>query len=195
MTPKNKLKKVGEVNHPKSGIIIPYYLDGTQFVATVFETQMKAPDASILVEKIRERIEHWITLEWHPVIEVKVSNGYSGDNLSLEFERYYLSKGPAGSVLECSWEVDEVHRKAKAKWMEERECHEFRLTDLPLRAPLTMRGGHILPYSEQVWETLNKLQANIEHLKKQINDLITTKAGILKLERASESVLLLGSGK
>ncbi len=189
---KNKLKKIGEVVHNKSGITIEYFLDGTQFVATVFEAQLSAPDASILRHKIHDRIEHWMTLEWHPVIEVEFGSRYRDDELKLKYDRYYLSKGPAGAIVKVEWEVDESHRKAKANWLSEDRgsTRELKLTTFPLTAPLVWGDGHLLPYSDNVWDSLVSIEGAIETLKKKLKDLITTKSGIAKLEKGGSGLLL-----
>jgi len=187
-----KQKKVGTIEHAKANISVDFFLRGTQFVATVLEKEFTAPDASVLRHKVNEHIEHWLNLNWHPVIEVDVSGSrYSGDSdneVKIDFKRYYLSVGPAGGLATVDWDVDESHRKAKCEWSRRDDWRK--LVKWPLEAPLEVGDEWLLPYSEETWSALENISDGIGKLKKAIRALISTRAGVAKLQSTGGKLLL-----
>jgi hypothetical protein len=65
------VKKVGEITQARSGLTIPIFIEKTTFICDCLETQFTATDAKILEAKVQYFIEHWLTLDWHPVIKVE----------------------------------------------------------------------------------------------------------------------------
>jgi hypothetical protein len=98
-------RKVQTWRHDRSGLSADIYLRGTKFVALFLEEQFEAPDVSMLRKKMSEKAEHWITMQWHPMIEVAIkepSGHYSGEpdsqGIELQLERYLLSRSPTGEL-------------------------------------------------------------------------------------------------
>jgi hypothetical protein len=190
-----KSKKVGTVIHAKSGITVDFFLRGTAFFAVVLEKELTAPDASVLRHKIETRIEHWLKLEWHPVIEVETGGGYRSDEdtVQMSFKRYYLSIGPAGSIATVDWDVDEAHRKAKANWNSRDRDEWKRLVKWPLEAPIkTGSDQWTMAYSEETWHALEEIQNGIKSLRKAIIDLVSIRKGVEKLTQGGGRLLLKG---
>lgn len=204
---KDSKRKLGEWTHEKSGITVPYFLSGTRFVCTVLEVQLDAPEAAVLRDKVMDRLEHWMTMEWFPVIHVECNgDGRSsyreepeGEEIALKVRRFYLSRSPAGRVMSVEWECDESHRKAK---MRSFNNAEMELTRLPLKAPFPLskrrEQGHIsvlIDYDEAVWESLARIIEGVAKLRIAISELVKDKHGIAKLVSGGEKLLMLGSGK
>ncbi len=100
-------RKVETFEHARRGTTCDIYLRGTKFVATLLEKEFEAPDVSILREKLRDYAEHWITMEWFTLIELEIedrTNRYrestTGESISLERTRFYVSKSPAGMMFQ-----------------------------------------------------------------------------------------------
>lgn len=197
MTNKIKSKKIGTWHHDKTGIDIDYFLEGTLFKAIVLEETLSAPEASVLRAKVDDKLNHWLTLEWHAVIEIEVEadSGYyrtrvEGDGLTLKIGRYYLSRSPAGDIKRVGWDVDESHRKAKMGNYDDRS---LKLTRLPLGAPFQIeRENHwLIDYDENAWNALESIIRGIGQLRRNISDLVKSKDGVKKLVSAGAKVLML----
>ncbi len=195
-------KKLGSWTHEASGITIDYFIEGTRFVCVCLEETVSAPEASVLRAQVFDRIEHWMTMEWFPVIEIEVDDNNcssyrdepEGDAVSVKAKRFYISRSPAGRVKRVEWDVEEVHRKAK---MRDYGGSELQLTRLPLKCPLVQgRGdGTLIDYNEEAWEALQQIIKAIGQIREQVGKMIKTKAGIEKLSAAGTRVLMLGTGK
>jgi hypothetical protein len=183
-------KKLGSVIHPKTGIEIEYFLEGEKFVATVFGEKLSEPNASILKHKITEMIDCWMSFEWMPVIRVEIGDGqrYRDDGISFDHDRYYIAKGPAGSIVKVDWDVDEEHRKAKCHWNSD---STLKLTKFPFTAPIQTSDGWLIPYTDETWRGVEDIKAGIEHLKKRLTKLLTSRDGIKQLTQSGAKTLLL----
>lgn len=192
------MKKVGEITHEKSGISVPFFLDGITFRCTTIETAFSAPDAKILEAKVKDHIEHWLTLEWHPVIVIDAArnDGWGSSKktgLWLTMDRMYLSKSPAGTVLYCDWDADPSHRKAVARIAGERE---LRLATLPLGAPLKISLSKTwMDYTEAKWEALKAINEGIDSLSIALHKLLTTADGNARLETYRLPILISNGGE
>lgn len=189
------VKKVGDIEHPKSGISVPFYLDGTKFTCTCLERIFSAPDANTLRAQVLDHIEHWMVLDWHPVIFVEYadSDGWGGSKktgLWIDFKRVFLSRSPAGKVLSCPWEVEEAHRKAVCGPV--LNAKELTLASLPLGAPLMASRGQVwIDYSEDRWRSLERIKEGIGKLSEMISTLISTSKGNAVLEQSNVMLRLL----
>lgn len=187
------MKKVGEIVHHKSGITIPYYLEKTTFTCTCLERTVTAPDAKTLESSVRDMLEHWLQLEWHPVIKVETDDQdgwgrHTKAGVWLDCERMYLSRSPAGKVLSCDWEVAEIHRKARAIRMSDRD---ITLSHLPLIEPLHIGRRCIwCDYTEAKWKSLLEIKEGIKRLASRVNELVSTKEGNRLLELGTSHLLL-----
>lgn len=202
---KNKAKKLGSWTHDKSGITVDYFINGTRFECTVLEEKLDAPEAAVLRHKAMDKLEHWMTMEWFPIMEVEVSDdgqhSYSdepeGDAISIKVKRYWLSRSPAGRVVRCDWDVDEEHRKAQ---MASYGGSDLQLTRLPLKAPFRGSGrygrtdGVMIDYTEELWDTVQRMIKALSQMRSELAKLFKNKDGIAKLQ-AGGSRFLLGEGK
>lgn len=198
-----KLRKVDTFIHEKSGIEVDCFANGTIFECTVLEERMTSPEASMLRHKVFDKLEHWMQMEWHPIIEVSCMGPSSGRwseptegkaGITLSIERYWLSRSPAGRVMKVDWETDEEHRKAKMRKMDQ---SDLQLTKLPLKAPFRKSDRYenewLLNYDESLWATLEKMLFSIQEMQTGLARLFKSREGILKLQ--STGVKLLGAGK
>jgi len=49
------MKKIGDIEHQKSGVAIPFYLDKMQFVCDCHGEHMTAPDAKTLQTMVQDK--------------------------------------------------------------------------------------------------------------------------------------------
>ena len=208
MTRQKDQKKLGTWNHDKSGINVDYFIRHTTFYATVLGEELSAPEADVLRAKVMDKLEHWMQMDWHAVMQVQVEDHEGdtyreepeGDGLYCKIKRFYLSRSPAGNVMEVDWDVDEAHRKAK---MKRRGSEGYRgrddglqLARLPLGAPYKLSEGNwLLDYSEETWRACEEIIKALGKMKKQLRDLVKTRAGIAKLAAGGSKYLMLGDGK
>jgi hypothetical protein len=190
---KEKQRKIGTISHAESGIEVDYFLRGTRFVARVLEEEVSAPEAAILTREVRDRLDHWLKMDWYPIIETEIETRWQerkeSANVEIKIRRYWLSRSPAGLLRTCEWEVDEVHRKAKMNRFE--SCRELNLTKLPLGVPLTLRSGKtMIDYDDQLWRNLLGIVASIRAIRERLQTLLTSKAGIAQIGRAKGALLL-----
>lgn len=205
---KNNKRKVDTFVHEKSGIEIECFAEGTRFMCTVLEEEMSEGDASVLRHRVFDKLEHWMKMEWHGIIEVSCEkdekNYYYRDDrpdlegsIKLTAKRYYLSRSPAGRVVKCDWETDEEHRKAK---LEKFGGADLQLTRLPLKAPFNTTTSRrddpvwLLNYDESLWATIEGMIESLHQMRERLNRMFKTKDGILQLQGAGQK-LLLGPGK
>lgn len=206
----NKLKKLGSWTHEKSGITVDYFINGTRFECTVLEQKLNAPEAAVLRHQVMDRLEHWMSMEWFPIINVEVSDegaggaNYrdepTGDGLSIKVRRFYLSRSPAGQVMQCGWDVDEEHRKAK---MSTYGGSDIALTRLPLKAPFSCSGrgyrsdsGYLMDFTPELWATLVEMIQSLGKMRVQLAKLFKTRDGVAKLQAGRSTLLGAGdSGK
>lgn len=198
-----KAKRVGTWDHSNSGIVVEYFLEGTKFVCVVLEEKLSAPEASVLKDKAMDRLEHWIKMEWHPVMVIEVEDkspgGYrdepQGDGLAIGVKRFYLSRSPAGRVYECDWDVDEIHRKAK---MTVYSCgrydrNEMTLTKLPLCAPYKINDDRtMIDYSDEVWAAVQGLIVGLGEMRVKLGKLIRSRDGFSLLVQGGTKLLSAG---
>jgi hypothetical protein len=205
---KNKSRKVGMISHEKSGIEIEYFINGTQFECTVLEEKLTASEASVLRHMVVDKLEHWMNLEWFPIMEItceeKKYDSYRNEGPDIEAgiqlgaRRYWLSRSPAGNVVRVDWDVDEEHRKAK---MENFGQKDLKLTRLPLKAPFQRNSSRwssgsqewMIDYTKEKWDTVTRMIEAIQQMHSQMAKLFKSREGIAKLE--SVGLKLLGPGK
>src|SRR4051812_45913797 len=96
-------KKVDDYKHHKSGVECAIYLRYTTFVATLLERSFEAPDIAILRRQLDDYAEAWVTIEWHPLLEIEIeTNNHSyrdecdGESLKFKRKRFYVGTSPAG---------------------------------------------------------------------------------------------------
>lgn len=191
------MKKVGDITHQKSGLVVPYFIDKTTFVCSCLEQHFTAPEAKILESKVQDYIEHWMTLDWHPVIKVEsaTNDGWGHSKKTgvwLTCERMYLSRSPAGQILKVAWDAETSHRKALCVPMSERE---LKLAALPLGAPLQVgKSVTWMDHTEAKWLSLQAINTGIEKMAETLAVLLTTSAGNARLENYQMPHALLEQG-
>lgn len=192
--------------HEKSGVSVDYYLTGTKFTARVLERDLEAPEAAVLKAKAMDRLEHWVTLEWHPIIHASVKNADrwshrndpNGDGIEVRARRFYISRTPGGEIWEVDWDIEEVHRKASMS--PGKNVQLLRNSTFPLSVPLPLtsqdssdsRGIQetLLAYNEDVWASLQSLIEGIGKLRLVLSNLIRTKEGFAKMTHTGHNLLL-----
>jgi len=198
-------RKVQTWRDDRSGLSADIYLRGTRFVALFLEEMFEAPDVAMLRKKLRDKAEHWITMQWHPMIEVAIKDvgpryrdEAESESIELKLERYYVSASPTGELFKVGWDVDETHRKASMDHFGEGYrwnrgiASKIRLTGLPLKAPLrTHDGGWLIDYNEQLWDGFEGVQRGIRRLRKRLEELVGTRKGIELLLRGGNGAQLL----
>lgn len=203
-------RKVQTWRHERSGLSADIFLRGTRFVALFLEEMFEAPDVAMLRKKMSDKAEHWIEMEWHPLIEVSIkepSGSYHRDEpdsegIDLQLERYLISCSPTGQLFRVGWDVDPEHRKASMDSFGEGYrwtrgiASRIRLTGLPLKAPMkTHDGGWLIDYNEQLWEGFTGVQQGIRELRRRLEKLVGTKQGIEMLLAGHDGRLALLSPK
>lgn len=185
-------RKVGTIRHETSGAEIDYFLSGTRFTAICLEEEVSAPDAATLRHDICDRLDHWVKLEWFPMMEIELERerrwNDNAPKLELSFERFYLSRSPAGRIQRVEWDTDPVHRKANMRQWDKREVT---LSKLPLTAPLRVDGETILmDFDEAIWQRLVELEKAIKLLSSEIYKMLSTKAGLARLVNSGAKFLI-----
>lgn len=200
-------KKVQDWTHPRSGLETCIYLRGTQFVATLLEEEFRAPDVAMLRKKLSDKAEHWIEMDWYPIIEVRIGEAGrhyrdDGEGESIEFSRsrFFISQSPAGEIFKCEWEVAPSHRKARMDSYG--NAKDIKLIGLPLDAPLKIEarysdgGKYLIDYNEALWVEFDRITENIFRLKKRLKEIVSTNQGLtFLLESAGSDVLQLQDAK
>ncbi len=189
------MKKVGEITHERSGIIGMIYLDKLKFRCEVHGVKFEAEDATTLRTKVLDYLEHWMQLDWHPVICVELSDGDGWQNkrktgLWVATTRMYLSRSPAGDYMKVDWEVAPDHRKALCG--RAHASSVFQRVTLPFRVPFRESPQLVwMDYTEAKWNSLQALQRGIVDLVDKLNDLISTEQGNELLESKAQHIALL----
>jgi hypothetical protein len=212
---KIKDRKVDTYVHHNSGFTCDIYLRGTRFHALFLEREFDAPDVNILKHDMADFAEHWMTLEWHPVVNLKVeepgvggyrSRGEESDNeasIQLSFDRFYISQSPAGATFKVKWDVEEEYRKIEmdpftiseryhGRYRSQRDSYgnepkpdKLKLVTLPLRAPIKTNSDSYL----MAWtpELWNQLEGIAEGIKRMRQTLG-------KMITSKEGILQLSAG-
>ncbi len=197
-------RKVETYKHPRSGLSADIYLRGTKFIALFLEEMFDAPDVALLRKKLSDKAEHWIEMQWYPVIEIEIDedqHSYRGElpKEGIEFgcKRFLLSQSPVGEVLAVDWDVDPEHRKAQMEswgggYHNSDYGRKIRLTGLPLKAPLKKNDNEwLMDYNEDLWRGFNEITKGIYQLKKRLREIVGTKQGLQQLINTDGRQLLL----
>lgn len=198
-------KKVQTWTHSRSGLSADIFLRGTSFRALFLEKMFDAPDVSILRKQLSDYAEHWIKMEWHPIIEIEMGepSNYRSEiqREGIEFgcKRYYLSVSPAGEVFEVGWDVAVSHRKAKMNSLGGSSYSrrgrgfnaEIRLAGLPLGAPMKNGDNWMMDHDETLWAAFQQITEGIYALRKKLKQLVGTNEGIKQLKDGANARQLL----
>lgn len=185
MARRRKPLKIDDLYHERSGITVTIYLntEGNGFMATL-------PSGKEVWSKTREdletQIEAWLdentVLEWLPVIQIDEypQNSYDPESVvGFDMTRMWYAKKKSGQgMLYKHWEPEEdgKERVWDAKW-------GFEAKDFNPPCSWKGRSGcdFYLPYSEETWEELQKLQGALVDLKKLLRHVLGTGEGLLRL--------------
>lgn len=177
----SKGKFVKNIEHRNSGLEVPVRLAGTTFFAEVLGQRYEADNFVILQTKVLDHIEHWMKLEWFPVIEVKCDDkdGWGSAKaygVLLTYERYWLSRSPAGKALVVKWDVAPDHRKAQCR------IKDLKLTEvaLPFTSPFPadFNGSvNLINFTPERWEGLENIARGLKILGDRISDLVRSNEG------------------
>lgn len=194
-------RAIKTIDHVDGGICCCLFFNsGTfDFSAKVGTEFFTSKDGEQVERWAREALKGLGSLNWVPVIFVldasdgEGSYNYGGRELQrhtiqLDVCRYYLAQLPNGSVVQSEWNTKPKDRNARVHvwhWVEIDDV-PAKLEDLPLRED----SFHILPYSEELWLSLNKVCAGIDTLADQLNELVGTDKGRARLALIGERLLL-----
>lgn len=195
-------RAIKTIDHFDGGICCSLFFNSQtfDFSAKVGTESFTSKDGAQVELWAVEAMKGIASLNWVPVIFVfDASDGvgsynYGGRELQrhtiqLDVCRYYLAQLPNGAVVQSDWETKPKERNARNHvwhWVEAVEGVPAKLEDLPLRED----SFHILPYSEELWLSLNKVCAGIDTLADQLNELVGTDKGRAKLALIGERLLL-----
>ena len=211
--PNKNLRKLGQWEHEKSGMVVEYFIEHTTFRCTVLEEKLEAPDVNVLKHKAFDRLEHWMKMEWFAVIDVTCaeeasrSRYYDSDeredegqaSITIKATRFWLSRSPAGRVVQCEYDVEPEHRKAK---LEKYGGTDIQLTRLPLGAPFKFKGEDsecknggrwLIDYDETIWETIQQMITAIKGMRRNLVGMFKSKDGIVQLQAAGAKLLAFSS--
>lgn len=188
-------KKVDEWEDHKSGFSTTIYLRYTSFVATLLEKSFEAPDIAMLRKQLSDYAEHWITMEWFPILELQASetSHYSDRpdaSVQLKFKRFLMSQSPAGEMFTVDWDVHPDHRKAEMSQIDNGYRSrgrgmgsKLKLIKFPLVAPLSQGSDNCfwISYTDELWGKCEYIAGAIQSLREQLNDMIKSNEGIQKL--------------
>lgn len=202
MTKQKGDRKVRTWSHPRSGLSADIYLRETRFVALFLEKTFEAPDVRMLEKKMSDYAEHWIQMEWYPVIEVEIDDdrhSYRGEitkeGLAFGFKRFYLSQSPVGEIFSVGWDVETAHRKASMEsWGGGYRHHDnystkIKLIGLPLGAPLKKDAGWLLDYNETLWLGFVGIRDGLMQLRKRLREMVGTREGLKQLMKGGKLLL------
>lgn len=193
-------------------MVVEYFIEHTTFKCTVLEERIEAPDVKILQHKAFDRLEHWMKMEWFAVIDVTCAEDIgryfsSGDaqededeaQITIKARRFWLSRSPAGRVVQCEYDVEPEHRKAK---LEKYGGTDIQLTRLPLGAPFKFKGEDaecknggrwLIDYDDTIWETIQQMIEAIKNMRRNLIGMFKSKDGIVRLQAAGAKLLAFSS--
>lgn len=180
------------------------------FFAQVGNDALQADNAETLRCMIREKIEELHDAEWKPIIEIEYKERIDHPqeaHFELSYEKFYCAE-VGDKVRQISWanyehcinegkdpktilyRSKEQHRKLEDK-LKTRSCtyHRTRNGEEVVENLSSKYGTFYKPYSEELWNGLEKLREAITLAKHKISQLLSTEEGIAKLK--SEGKLMI----
>lgn len=183
-----KSRKVGRVEFPPAGLAADIMFDPNtlKFHATVDDETFHHDAAKELEGIVLRALRDSASLVWEPVIRVEALTPFASRSdtpgfVGFRVTRFRWAKKANGKLAQMRWGETET-RFAKAFFWHPGQG-EF-------KPPITEGDDYYLPYSEDLWATLDLLLDKIGELKVRLHGLLGTKEGY----KALSKMRLLDSG-
>lgn len=175
---------------------------GLIFFAKIGNDVLQADNAEKLRQIIREKIELLHKAEWKPIIEIKHKGHVDHPqeaNFDMTYERFYCAE-VGDKVRQISWagyehcikegddpktilyRSNEQYKKLTDE-VRTRDCtyHRSRNGEPVVEILSSKCGTFYKPYSEELWQGLEKLRESISVANHKISKLISTEEGMVRL--------------
>lgn len=176
---RRKPLKIDELYHKQSGITVPIYLSVS---GNYFQTTL--PNGDQVGDQVRgeldKKIKTWLdentVLEWLPLIQVdeySLSYGDSTNLIGFDLSRMYYAKKKSGAgMMYKHWEPTKEGKEPawEAKWGFEADKFNPPVKGRGYRDNMTF----YLPYSEDLWDTLQMLQKCLGWFKLNLRSHLET---------------------
>lgn len=203
--------------HHKTGVVELFLNNDNNFYAYVAGRTITKPSMSELKAEVHRVLEASTELTWRLVIEIKEFEpfGTTDENhIGFSLERFAVGLAPNEVWMMLRWydfmypdaehsgfmqyhySHDPVSREVWDTGLERfkrsrRDDHRADFSLLPLHKELS----HYLPYDEELWTGLSVLQKGIADMKKKLDGIIRSDAGLNKLRKLRDpGKLFLGAG-
>jgi hypothetical protein len=188
-------KLVDEYFHPESGMRVGIYLtpENTFVSDALLGGTIEDATAAGLKSKLLKFMDDNFTLKFVPVIVVELPEttfrNPEHTALSIKTTRLLLARNAQGKFFYADWrdkdETDVVKMKrARNYWRRGLEGEEFNL-------PLKIGDECIIPYTENSWSALMELHGLIKQARAKLDDMLSSKNVIDRLESAGNTLKLL----
>jgi hypothetical protein len=159
---------------------------------------------------LRQAIEKNQNLEWIPVICINYSKNPGSMRaqdayISFDFDRFYYARRQDGKMLRTDWalykfpdfgrekrpEPDRNNQAQEFHWNADCEpfvppCNNGRLirtvgNETPIKPYRDEPSRYYVPYTDETWEGLKRLEAAIVAIRSKLAEILTTSTGIEQL--------------
>ena len=181
-------KKIFTVTYEHTPEVIQVYFDSEDgtFRAVYNEVLFEDTDASEIKYKLKEELKASLNLTWIPVIQVSAAKGQSlfhddrdliVEACEIRFNRFLMAKFPNGVWRKCSMNVEPKDRMVFSRYYD-------KLPD-DFTIPGTYRNYRYLPYSDELWDGLNRIQEGLRNLCDGLDKLLATEEGRQRIIEAA----------
>lgn len=204
--PRRSRKKIFTITHSRYGEVQIYFEAETGiFSADVYEATVRADTKDSIIREIYKEVDARQEIEWQGCIEVKKLEPWNfqpnpyGSFAGFEIQRYWVAKRQDGKWLQSDW------RNIDVSGRDQRFDHASISYDDYSDLESLMAGKKkylrekreefYLPYSDELWASLEDLIVRITDLDERLTKLLSTPDGIKKLMTGSSFLLTDGSKK
>jgi hypothetical protein len=190
---RKKPKKVAEVRHEDTGIVVPILMDQDKlnfFAELPGGDALADTDGDRLKRQVYEWIDKNARLDWIPIIEVQDHHIWAGRKeygVGFDIRRFYYAKKVQGEgFVQKRWEVAGDDSFTYVDYFSPGYTVKKDQFVLPFKSHSHDRDTVYLEYTDEMWEALNKIRDTIKELKIRLKDLIGSTEG-------QEQLMILGA--
>ncbi len=205
MAGKRGYRKYGEFTHSKLRTTAILYIvtsgyDEGHYHAEYGDGNFTCPTLKELKRELSTQMELANQLKWIPVIEVKTTDTpydeqECGNEIDLDFERYYIAKKPDGHWTQVDWDVtpDDRFKRSRTIW----DSQAKYLDNLPSTNAENLHCNQrlevYLPYDQAMWNSLLWLSKQIGLIRDMIKEALACPEGRLMLVNNAQKALPLSA--
>jgi hypothetical protein len=190
---RKKPKRVAEVRHTDSGLVVPIFMDQDKldfFADLPGGSGLRDKDGEALKAAVYSWLDKNAKLEWAPIIEVSHHNIWGGNgkyNVGFDMRRfYYAKKLEGGGFVQRRWDAEQDNSFTYVDYFN--PSYHFKQDEfiLPYRSRTSDRETIYLDYTDEIFEALHKIRETVKELKIRLSELIGSPEG-------QEHLMLLGA--